>query len=174
MTNGPSTGNAGGPSTGCAGGRDTLMGEALQQLEGLMSVQRRAFCSHLPQREVSLPQLHLLMVLQQDGPITVSELAHLLHVSAPSASAILDRMEERGLVHRVRDLADRRVVHIEMADHGRSVVEELTWMRQDQLQRLLGAMTEEELRALIGGVAAMRAALSRISGARESATEAAS
>jgi DNA-binding MarR family transcriptional regulator len=156
------------------GDRDALMGTALQQLEGLMSVQRRAFCSHLPQREVSLPQLHVLMVLQQDGPMTVSELAQLLHVSAPSASALLDRMEERSLVQRVRDLTDRRVVHVEMSEHGRSVVEELTWLKQDQLQRLLGAMTEDELRDLIGGVAAVRAALSRVDKARESAAQAAS
>lgn len=153
---------------------ENAMKEALTQLEGLMSFQRRTFCSHLPQREVSLPQLHVLMVLQQDGPMTVSELAHLLHISAPSASALLDRMEERSLVHRVRDVTDRRVVHVEMSDHGRSVVEELTWLRQDQLQRLLGAMTAEELRDLSRGVTAIRAALSRLSDARESTAEAAS
>lgn len=147
--------------------RDSLREEAIRQLKGLMSFQRRAFCSHLPQREISLPQLHLLMTLQQDGPMTVSELAHLLHVSAPSASAILDRMEERGLVRRIRDVVDRRVVRIEMSDHGRGVLEELTWMKQDQLQRLLGAMTEEELGDVIRGVMAVRAALSRVSDAGE-------
>lgn len=141
---------------------DSLTQEAMAQLEGLMSFQRRAFCRHLPQREISLPQLHLLMALQQDGPMTVSELAHLLHVSAPSASAILDRMEERGLVRRVRDQVDRRVVRVEMSDHGRDTMEELTWLRRDQMHRLLGIMTPDELHDLIRGVTAVRSALSRL------------
>src|SRR5947209_7798484 len=131
---------------------EALVEEALARIHGLMSHQRRAFCSQPLHREVSLPQLHILMMLQEQGRMMVSELANALCISTPSASSIVDRMEEHGLVQRTRDVADRRVVHVEISDHGRSVVEEMGGVRRDQLQALFRTMTDVELRHVICGV----------------------
>lgn len=94
--------------------------------------------------------------------MTVSELAHLLSVSAPSASSILDRMEEHGLVERVRDAVDRRVVHVGVAEQGRRMMEEMMGLKREQLQRLLESMTDVELEHVVEGAAAVDRALSRV------------
>lgn len=142
--------------------RDELVAEALEQIDALMSYRRRAFSAQQLHREISMPQLHILMALQERGPITVSELAHMLCSSAPSASSIVDRMEERQWVQRVRDVVDRRVVHVEISERGRSVVEELSGLKREQLQRLLRSMTGDELQDVIRGVAAVCRALDRV------------
>jgi DNA-binding MarR family transcriptional regulator len=139
-----------------------LIDEAVARIEALMSYRRRAFCAQPLTREVSLPQLHVLMRLQESGPTMVSELAHALGTSIPSASSLVDRMEEHGLVDRVRNEIDRRVVHVAISERGQAVVEEFGGPKRVQLQRLLGTMSAQELQDVIRGVDAVCRGLERI------------
>lgn len=141
--------------------RDRLTAEALSQLDALMSLRRRAFCAQPLYREVSLPQLHVLITLREQGAMTVTELATVLGISAPSASSIVDRMEEHGLVERIRDEIDRRVVHVRLASRGQTVIEELVGLKRDQLHRILAAMSDEELATVVAAMEAVRRALTR-------------
>ncbi len=142
---------------------DTLVDRASGYIDTLMSVRRRALCSNPVHRDVSLPQLYILMTLRDRGPVAVSELANLMSISTPSASTIIDRMEEHALVLRVRDTEDRRVVHVELTEHGRRTVDELAGMKREQLQGFLGSMTDDELDAVIRGAQALQQALARFS-----------
>lgn len=147
--------------------REALEQKVLALISELMSHRRRALCAHPLYREVSLPQLHILMTLQDRAEMTVSELANLLQISTPSASSIIDRMAEHVLISRVRDVSDRRVVHVQLSERGRSIVDELIGMRRDQMQRLFGLMTEEELLQIIRAMEAVRRALVRLDGAAD-------
>jgi MarR family transcriptional regulator, organic hydroperoxide resistance regulator len=141
---------------------DRLIGEAMTRMHGLMAYRRRAFCSQQVYREISLPQLHVLIELQESGPLPVSELAHLLGISPPSASSIVDRMEEHDLVRRVRDSEDRRVVHVEASERGRDLVSELMGMRREQMQQMVNMMTEDELQDVIRGLDAISRMFARV------------
>jgi DNA-binding MarR family transcriptional regulator len=141
--------------------RDTLTTEALSQLDALMSLRRQAFCAQPLYREVSLPQLHVLITLREQGAMTVTELATVLGISAPSASSIVDRMAEHDLVERIRDETDRRVVHVRLSPRGQTVIEELVGLKREQLHRILAAMTEEELATVVAAMQAVRRALER-------------
>jgi DNA-binding MarR family transcriptional regulator len=125
--------------------RDTLIGEVMSHLDALVAYRRRSFCKAPVMRDVSLPQLHILMGLQEQGPTMVSELAEWLGISTPSASSIVDRMEHHGLVRRVRDEDDRRVVYVTVTDRGAATVEEMIGVHRGEASRLFGAMTDEEL-----------------------------
>ena len=50
---------------------------------------------------------------------TVAELARECHLDAGAMTRLLDRLENKGLCRRVRSVADRRVVNIELTDEGR-------------------------------------------------------
>ncbi len=135
--------------------RAELIKDAQLQIEALLSRRRQAFCAQPLTREVSLPQLHILMRLQVGGPTMVSELAHSLGISIPSASSIVDRMEEHGLVERARNEIDRRVVHVAVSEHGRAVAEEFHGPKQAYLQHLLDSMSDEELIHVVRGAEAI-------------------
>ena len=143
--------------------RDTLIDQAVAQFNALGAHRRRAICAQPRHRHMSMPQFYILMTLQERGAMTISELAHLLSVSAPSASSILDRMEEHELVERLRDDVDRRVVHVGIAQPGLRLMEEMTGLKREQMQRLLDSMTDSELEHVVMGAAAMERALSRVS-----------
>ncbi len=145
-----------------ADSREELISKVVAQVEGLRGSRVQAICSHPLHRDLSLPQLHILIRLTESGPMMVSEAAGLFGISAPSASSILDRMEERGLVDRTRDKDDRRVVRVAATARGRATAEEFVGLKRDEMVRLLDAMTDAELEDVNRGMAAVQRALSAI------------
>lgn len=142
--------------------RTDMVAHIEAELEGLMGRRRRSVCALGSWHDLSLTQLHALMLLEEHGTMMISQLAQRLAISTPSATSIADRMEERALVRRVRDSVDRRVVHLEITPHGRDVVANMVGVRQEQVRTLLGVMEPEELAAVLAGLEAVRHAMDRL------------
>src|SRR5688500_13311535 len=113
---------------------------------------RRSGYRHLLRQSISLTHLHILSVVQMDGPLPVSELARVLGISVASATGILSRMEERGLVARTRSAADRRVVRVELAPVGDAALDDIEGQSRDGFRRLLGTLTVDELEKVRAGL----------------------
>jgi DNA-binding MarR family transcriptional regulator len=107
---------------------------------------------------LSLVHLHVLNVLEGEGPLAMSRLAEALDVSVASATGIVDRLEQRGLVERHRGLEDRRVILVRPTAAGEAVFTDLAKRRRAGLVRLLAELTDEELAASLVGFRAMRRA----------------
>ena len=88
----------------------------------------------------------------QDGQPSPSELAARLGVSKQAVGKVLDEMEQRGLVERRPDPADRRARRVLLSPHGRAAA---------QTARRLSGEIEADLRSRVGPeqVAALRVAL---------------
>jgi DNA-binding MarR family transcriptional regulator len=107
---------------------------------------------------LSLIHLNVLTLLEVEGPLSMSKLAEGLDVSVASATGIVDRMEQRGLVERQHDLADRRVVVVHGTPAGAKVFEDIDDHRRTGLAKLLSRLTDAELSGLLAGHRALRAA----------------
>lgn len=81
----------------------------------------RSYRPMLGEIGLTYPQYLLMLVLWQDGERTVRELADRLKLSPSAVTPLVDRLEIAGLVVRRRDERDRRVVHVELTDQGRSI-----------------------------------------------------
>ncbi|MEW2357914.1 MarR family transcriptional regulator [Spirillospora sp. NPDC029432] len=71
--------------------------------------------------------LALVAILDGDeegGPLTPGHLRERLNLTSGAVTACLDRLERGGHIRRVRDTADRRVVHLHYAPHGTAVARE--------------------------------------------------
>jgi DNA-binding MarR family transcriptional regulator len=73
---------------------------------------------------VTSPQLVCLRYVVEAGPTTATDIASKVHLSASTVVGIIDRLEEKGLLSRERDTADRRVVFLTATDIGRKLIEE--------------------------------------------------
>ena len=120
------------------------VGEAADAVQGWINRRQRAMVSHLHACGQSLSQLHLLGLLGETGPATVSRLAAHLGITPPSASAIVDRMVDAGLVVRERSEDDRRVVTVSLSAAGRATLDQATGSRHEMLVRVLAELTDEE------------------------------
>ena len=54
-----------------------------------------------------------LFLLSRLGPLTAGEIAHHTGLTTPSVTSLIDRLESKGFVQRVRDTRDRRRVIVE-------------------------------------------------------------
>ena len=66
----------------------------------------------------------LSLLLAQDG-LTIDTMSQMRGVDAPTATGIITRLEQHGLVERQHDREDRRVVKIYLTDEGRDIVNTL-------------------------------------------------
>ena len=68
---------------------------------------------------VSAPQVACLMALLDMGPISPSQIAKKIMVESSTVTGILDRLEQKGLVTRMRVSQDRRVITVDLTETGR-------------------------------------------------------
>lgn len=83
-----------------------------------------------------------------DGPKTAGQLAAATGLSTAATTTLVDRLERRGLVQRVRDAADRRKVLVEMTELGWRQTGELYGPLAEQGARLLEQYTDDQLTAM--------------------------
>lgn len=103
---------------------------------------------------VSAPQLACLSTLNDHGPLPPSVIAKNILVKSSTVTGIIDRLEKKGYVTRVRNSPDRRVINIELTDAGRKVVNSapppfqqkivdgLTRQESEDLKQILAALTK--------------------------------
>ena len=106
---------------------------------------RCAGTGRLVKAGVSMTHIHVMWLLQHHGDLSMSRLAELLDVSFSNATGIIDRMEERGLVERVRVPDDRRVVLVRIAPNGVAALEETEAIKQDRLQAILSHLDKAQV-----------------------------
>jgi DNA-binding MarR family transcriptional regulator len=129
--------------------REALLPQAVDTLEELVAHHwRQGPGARWARRDLSIAQMHLMMVLREHGPATVGQLADTLGISPPSVSSALDRLEEHGLAVRRRDRQDRRVVHAALSSRGRAAAEEACGFRRQKVRHMLEKFDAGELEAL--------------------------
>ena len=75
--------------------------------------------------DMSTPQLKALLLIFEEAGIRMRELAHKLGGSFSNATVLVDRLVDRGLVERLADPQDRRVVLVRTTEGGQRLIEQL-------------------------------------------------
>jgi DNA-binding MarR family transcriptional regulator len=143
------------PDRGAASRRKTV-DDLLEELTSWSPGERAGAFRQWLRVSLSLVHLHVLTVLESDGPLPMGKLAEALDVSVASATGIVDRMEQRGLVERRREPDDRRVVLVHPTSAGNSVFRDIALQRRKHLAKVLDRMTDSELESFLIGLRAMR------------------
>jgi MarR family 2-MHQ and catechol resistance regulon transcriptional repressor len=74
-------------------------------------------------RDLTYSQFAVLEALYHLGPMTQGEVSHKVLKSGSNMTTVIDNLERDGLVRRVRDAEDRRVIHVHLTDAGTQKVE---------------------------------------------------
>ena len=69
------------------------------------------------------PQLTLMKELANTEHLSVGRLTQAMHLSQATVTGILDRLERRGLIRRVRSAQDKRRVDVCLTDNGRELLD---------------------------------------------------
>ena len=90
------------------------------------------------------PQLATLREILAGKNISPTALATALHLSQPTITGILIRLERRGLIRRERSSADRRSTVATVTDQGRKLAEDAPRLLRDYFRHELAALPPGE------------------------------
>lgn len=100
---------------------------------------------------LALSQLKLLVLVSPaELRLKVTDVADFLDVSNAAASRAIDRLVQRGLVHRAIAPDNRRAVDLSLTDEGRKLLHHFQELRDNEMLRLLGDYPADKLREMTG------------------------
>lgn len=118
-----------------------LMYEVFKASKPFMEVMAAGF-------EMTPQQIYALRSLSNERPLAMSELATSLGCDASNVTAIVDKLESRGLVERRAADRDRRVKALVMTDAGVRLRERIEERMQQQPPPAIDNLSEADQRAL--------------------------
>lgn len=112
-------------------------------------------------------QAMVLFHLWREDGIAQNVLADALHITPPTATSTLQRMERDGWVQRRRDDADQRVVRVHLTGKARALRAKARETFRDLDRELTAALSDEERRILMASLFKVRQHLLQGAGAPE-------
>jgi DNA-binding MarR family transcriptional regulator len=118
---------------------------ALQQTADALA---RGFAALFKTVDLSPTQYNVLRILRGAGPegAACREIGERMITRDPDITRLLDRLDKRGLVRRVREEADRRVVRVTITHEGLDLLAELDGPVEALHHQQLGHLGEAKLK----------------------------
>ncbi|ACE84827.1 transcriptional regulator, MarR family [Cellvibrio japonicus Ueda107] len=132
---------------------------AMNQIDEVLTALRRvirAIDLHSKQlvktASVTGPQLRLLQLIRNHQGSTLRELADAMSLSQATVTSIMDRLESRGLLVRIRSDRDKRKIHPELTDSGRALLATAPAPLQDNFVRKFDQLQHWEQHMIIASL----------------------
>ena len=125
-----------------------ILNEAGENIfEMTMAFKTKFFNLHLLSKSCEVPpsQIRVLFYLKGHGEITMSTLAHNLHISRPNLTPIIDKLLEDGYVERNANTKDRRILLISLSEKGWKFLEEMNKMVIENFKERIKSLSDEEI-----------------------------
>jgi len=98
---------------------------------------------------LTIPQVMVLRAIAELGDVTVRRVAGHVSLSQATVTTILNRLETRELVIRVRSENDKRVVNARLTESGKSVLDSApTLLHERFIERFDGLQGREQMEIL--------------------------
>lgn len=121
-------------------------------LRTVSSIIKRRGRDILADFDITPPQFNALLILRNEGKLTIGELGEKMYLACSTATDLIDRMERNGLVERLRDSSDRRVIRLQVKDKGTEMHEAVMSARKRYLSDVLEKISAEETKVMIQGM----------------------
>ena len=113
--------------------------------------------------DVTPRMLAVLRHLAESGPLTVGEQARHLGIGRATATELVDRLESKSLVERMRDERDQRRVFVWLTKEGRKRVASLSdSVFEDPFEAAVRRLSPRTRREIIAGLTQLLAAAGSI------------
>ena len=106
--------------------------------------------------DMTIPQIKTLVLLERVGPLRMGNIAIYLGRALSATTTVMDRLVEKGLVDRVSDPNDRRVVICKLTDSGELAIKRFWQIGRERLDLLADLLDEEQLETVVNGLELIR------------------
>jgi DNA-binding MarR family transcriptional regulator len=94
--------------------------------------------------------LVLMAIMYLREPTRPTDIARWIGRSVNSVSMIVDRMVKAGLLRRVRDRGDRRVVNVSITSKGENALQPATRAGWEYVRKIISPLSDEDRHTLMG------------------------
>ncbi len=108
---------------------------------------------------VTYARMRLLGTLHCNGPQIMSDISDELGVTRRNVTALVDALEEEGLVRRMPHPSDRRATVIELTSKGAETTDSIYNGHRDAVAELFADLSEDERQELVRLLGSLREAL---------------
>ncbi len=98
----------------------------------------------LVENGLSIMEFRILKTLNRDGPQPMIKLAEANMITQGWVTNIVDKLEEKGLVRRVRSQSDRRVINIITTEKGREFYNTIKELHEAFIINTMNFMSEKD------------------------------
>lgn len=125
-------------------------------IESILQLSDKAFRELFPilpkqwlHLDLTMSQLKVVLLLFVSGPTRMSVIASELGVSMATASGVVERLVERGILLREGEAGDRRVVLCRLSDEGEMLIDNLWQLSRDQVGELMRMIAPSQLLLIV-------------------------
>ncbi|HEX9909142.1 MAG TPA: MarR family transcriptional regulator [Thermoplasmata archaeon] len=108
------------------------------------------------------PSRFVLKAVQMHGPVRMSEIGRHMGISRPYMTALVDKLISDGLVERVPDPDDRRVVNVRITDAGKEEIKDFTECIRKAVVKNLSSLDSDDISTLHEMVKKIRDIVSKL------------
>jgi DNA-binding MarR family transcriptional regulator len=134
------------------------VGRVLQTFDQFMHGIVASHATEFAEVDVTMAQAKVLYIVAAAEALRMSELAGRLGVAMPTASGVVDRLVELGLLERRAEASDRRQVIVALTETGADTLERMRELNHHQMRHLLERLSEEELTVIERAIEILAAA----------------
>jgi DNA-binding MarR family transcriptional regulator len=135
-------------TTAASADLETLADRLAALISGLNRVARESV-------SINRTRLAVLSSLHTGGPGRITDLARAEHITQPSMTTLVSRLEEEGWVERRTEPTDGRVVNVAITSEGVAVLEQAMAARNEALLARLARLAPAEHAALLRALPAL-------------------
>jgi DNA-binding MarR family transcriptional regulator len=136
--------------------KDEVIDRILYEVSGIFRELLPLAHKELLEMDLTAPQLKVVLLLYLYGPTRMSELAGSLGVTLATATGIVDRLVDRGLVGRESQPNDRRVVMCLLSVRGLEQTDKLWKTSREKARQLLSTMDLSRLQMIDEALGSLR------------------
>ena len=129
----------------------------------MLVIHKKILKMDLELETVNLNRLHVAVIgLLNTSDMTMTELAKALMMTKPQLTHLVERLVILGLVKRLHDETDRRVIHLTLTNNGRVKFKVLRQNLKETIKKRLASLTPEELIQMSTALETLRNTISKI------------
>jgi len=119
--------------------------EVFDALQQSAMITAREVYRFLSPHNLSVSQFRTLEVLYHQGPLCQRDISEHVVKTTGTMTTVIDGLEKKSLVRRVRDKNDRRRYNVELTPQGEKLVKKILPQQTRAIKQVMGKLTLEDL-----------------------------
>ncbi|MFM2482015.1 MarR family winged helix-turn-helix transcriptional regulator [Celerinatantimonas sp. YJH-8] len=108
----------------------------------------KALTKHLMPLDITAQQFKVMLLLYREEAYSCKDLSQRLNIDAGATTRMIDRLEKKQLLLRIRDQHDRRCIQLQLTQEGTQLCQQFPQVIVDGLNEITQGLSTEEIQLL--------------------------